>query len=214
MRRGHLVVCVAAVLLVSRVAAAQEAGQVGVTMGYPGSIGVLWHPTSRVALEPEIAFSRVRTASTFESVFFLSGVPSTTLTSELTTEGWTVSPGISARFYLGKWDNVSTYVTSGYSYHRTASTSTTTGPTGFPGGGSRTETLKMRSDAHDVRGMFGVQYAPHRKFSVFGEAGLRYSRADLPRVTSTSGIGLGSASRSGITRSFGNASAVGIAFYF
>jgi len=212
MRKGHVAVCAAAVLLVASGAAAQEAGQVGVTMGYPGVVGLLWHPTTRVALEPEIAFSRNRTTSTFESIVIFSTGLTTTTTSESTSEGWTVSPGINVRFYVGKWDNVSTYVASGYSYHRTSSTSTSTVPTGL--GGSQTQSRESVSGAHDVRGMFGVQYAPHRKFSVFGEVGLRYLTADLPRVTSTSTGGLGSASSTGTTRSFGNASAVGIAFYF
>jgi hypothetical protein len=144
------------------------------------------------------------------------GFTTTTLTSESTSEGWTLSPGINVRFYVGKWDNVSTYVGSGYSYHRTwsTSTSTSTPPIGLPGFGSRTETLELRSQAHDVRGMFGVQFAPHRKFSVFGEVGLRYSTADLPILTTSGGALLGNVSRSGSASSFGNASAVGIAFYF
>jgi hypothetical protein len=217
MRRGQLVVCAAAVLLVGRVAAGQESGQVGVTMGYPGAVGVLWHLTTRVALEPEIAFSRNRMTSTFESgIIFGTGFTTTTVTSESTSEGWTVSPGINVRFYVGKWDNVSTYVASGYSYHRTLSTSTSTSSAliGVPGVGSRSEVVELRSETHDVRGMFGVQYAPHRKFSVFGEVGLRYSTADLPQVMSSGVVGIGSLNRSGTTSSFGNASAVGIAFYF
>lgn len=217
MRRGHLVVCAAALLLVGKDAAAQEAGQVGVTMGYPGAVGVLWHLTSRVAIEPEIAFSRNRSTSTFESiVIFGTGFTTTTLTSESTAEGWTVSPGLNVRLYVGKWDNVSTYVASGYSYHRTSSTttSTSTSPIGLPGVGSRTEIVELRSASHDVRGMFGVQYAPHRKFSVFGEVGLRYSSADLPRLISTGDSVLSNVTRSGSASSFGNASAVGITFYF
>jgi hypothetical protein len=217
MQSGQLMACAAAVLMFSRVAAAQEAGQVGLTMEVPGSIGVLWHPTSRVALEPEIAFSRNRTTSTFEStISFGTGFATTTSTSESTSEGWTVSPGINLRFYVGKWDNVSTYIASGYRYHRTSSTSTSTSsaPIGLPGVGSRTEVVELRSATHDVRAMFGGQYAPHRKFSVFGEVGLRYSTSDLPQVISSSVATLGNLNRSGTVSSFGNASAVGIAFYF
>jgi hypothetical protein len=177
----------------------------------------LWHLTSRVALEPEIAFSRNRTSTIIESgLIFGTGFPTTTLTSESTSEGWTVSPGINVRFYVGKWDDVSTYVASGYRYHSSSSTSTSTSsvPTGLGGFGSRVEVVELRSETHDVRAMFGVQYAPHRKFSVFGEVGLRYSTADLPEVISTGAGAIGSLNRSGTASSFGNASAVGIAFYF
>ena len=214
MRRGHLVVCVAAALLVGRVAAAQEAGQVGVTMGYPTAVGVLWHLTSRVAIEPEIAISRIRAESQFESTVIIGTTTLTTAVLTTTTDGWTSSPGVALRIYVAKWDNVSTYVAPAYSYHRTSTTTTTTAPITFPGSGTRTDTRKSLSEAHEMRAMFGVQYAPHRKFSVFGEVGLRYADADLPRVTSVSGAGLGSASSSGTTKSFGNATAVGIAFYF
>src|SRR5688572_15813115 len=122
MRSGHLVVCVAAALLVGRVAAAQEAGQVGVTMGYPTAAGVLWHLTSRVAVEPEIAISRIRAESRFESTLILGPTTVTTTSITTTTDGWTISPGVALRVYLARWDNVSTYVAPAYVYHRTSTT--------------------------------------------------------------------------------------------
>ena len=33
---------------------AQDNPRVGLTMGYPTSIGVLWHVTDRIAIRPEI----------------------------------------------------------------------------------------------------------------------------------------------------------------
>ena len=50
-------------LLSAAVSEAQEKGQSGLTMGYPGSIGFLWHPTDRVGIRPEIAFGLSSTDS-------------------------------------------------------------------------------------------------------------------------------------------------------
>src|SRR5215210_8020139 len=105
MGRGRLVVCLAAMLVIAKAAAAQEPGQIGLTMGYPGTIGVVWHPTSRIALEPDIAFSRNRTTFTSESTLTVGLVPSinvVTFRTESAMEGWAVSPGIRVRFYLGQ----------------------------------------------------------------------------------------------------------------
>lgn len=213
MRRGHLVVCVAAVLLLGRAAAAQEPGRVGIAMGYPGAVGVLWHVTSRVAIEPEIAIAKTRVESRFDTNLIIGTTVISSASITTTTDGWTTSPGVALRIYIGKWDDVSTYIAPGYVYHHNSSTSTTTGPGGF-GGVARTETREVQSATHEVRGMFGVQYAPHRRFSVFGEVGLRYASGKLPRLTTSSGTELGGAAIGGTTKSFGNAGAVGVAFYF
>jgi len=212
MRRGQLAACVAALLLVAKPTAAQDAGRVGITMGYPGVVGVLWHVTSRVAIEPEIAISKTRLESRLDTSIVIGTTVVSSGSITTTTDGWTTSPGVSLRIYMGKWDDVSAYVAPGYVYHHTSSTSTTTGPSGLVGG-TRVETREVNSATHDVRGMFGVQYAPHRKFSVFGEVGLRYARADLPTVSASS-AGVSSATTVGTSRAFGNTGAVGIAFYF
>src|SRR3972149_2170786 len=41
------------------VSRAQERGQVGLTMGFPTSAGLIWHATDRIAVRPEITFSQV-----------------------------------------------------------------------------------------------------------------------------------------------------------
>ena len=43
-------------LLCVRTASAQDTRSFGVTMGYPASIGVLWHMNEAVAVRPEFAF--------------------------------------------------------------------------------------------------------------------------------------------------------------
>ncbi len=183
-------------------------------MGYPGSVGVLWHVTTRIAIEPEITIANIRAESRFESTVIIGNTTVSSVTLSSTTDGWTTSPGVGLRIYVGKWDNVSTYVAPAYVYHRSSTTATTTGPVGLPGSGTRAETRESESVSHDIRGMFGVQYAPHRKFGVFGEVGVRYVTSELPGVTISGSGGLGSASTSGTTRTFGNVGAVGVAFYF
>jgi len=212
MRRRRLAIGIAAVLLVARPTAAQDTGRVGITMGYPGAVGVLWHLTSRVAIEPEIAISKTRVESRVDTSIVIGSTIISSGSISTTTDGWTTSPGVSLRIYVGKWDDVSAYLAPGYVYHHNSSTSTTTAPGGF-GSVARVETRELSSTTHDVRGMFGVQYAPHRKFSVFGEVGLRYAHADLPTVAA-SGAGVSSATSVGTSRAFGNAGAVGVAFYF
>ena len=84
---------------------AQEAGQAGITMGYPGSIGILWHVSDSVAVRPEISFSTSSSDNEF-------GADTTN-----------VSGGASALFYVAKWDRVRAYVSPRFAYGRTTSDS-------------------------------------------------------------------------------------------
>ena len=46
------------VLLMASVPAhAQEGGNLGLVVGYPANIGLLWHATERVAVRPEVSFA-------------------------------------------------------------------------------------------------------------------------------------------------------------
>lgn len=58
---------VAVLLCASLPAAAQESGQVGVAMGYPGSIGIIWHASERMAIRPD--FNVAQTSSESKSGF-------------------------------------------------------------------------------------------------------------------------------------------------
>ena len=50
-------VLAAGVLLATVSANAQEQGQTGIAMGYPSSIGVIWHATDNLAIRPEVSFN-------------------------------------------------------------------------------------------------------------------------------------------------------------
>jgi hypothetical protein len=61
---------------VSGTAAAQERGRVGLTVAHPASVGLIWHPSDRVAIRPDLNLSW--TASETEgptSVFVTLGSP-------------------------------------------------------------------------------------------------------------------------------------------
>jgi len=158
-------------------AAAQERGQTGLTMGYPASLGVIWHATDKIVIRPDISMSR--TSSESETSFF--GESSS-------LDGWSVSVGASGLFYLRKWDTVRSYVSPRLAFGRSSfDTSSDFGP----------------STAKSISAFlsFGVQYTPVRKFSVFGETGYGFSRGtsetDTP-IGSTSSTSHSWNSRSGV----------------
>ena len=44
---------------IAKPAVGQEKGQVGLTVGYPASVGVVWHAVDRVAVRPEFTFTQI-----------------------------------------------------------------------------------------------------------------------------------------------------------
>jgi opacity protein-like surface antigen len=152
MRRIVFSILLALVVLLPRPAAAQDPGDVGITMGYPASIGVLWHATDRVAVRPEFSFSH-SSGETDNAEFGLS------------SSATSLATGVSVLFYVREWDKLRTYVAPRYSFARTKSN------TDSPVIGDNEAT----STTHSFTGLFGVQYSLHDRFSVFGEVGLGFS---------------------------------------
>src|SRR5581483_1699657 len=154
-------------------AAAQDAGQVGLTMGYPASIGVIWHVSDRVAVRPEISLQQIASMST--------SVTTVTNTTQTTTDQWAVGVGASALFYVHRWDALRTYVSPRFVYTRNASTnvgSLTAAATSsaiivFPN--TSPQTTEFTQQSYFVSGSFGAQYAVGAHFGVFGEVGFGYS---------------------------------------
>jgi hypothetical protein len=132
-------------------AGAQDKGKAGVSIGYPGGIGILWHATDSVAVRPEFSFNRNSTDGTTGGT------------------GWGIGTGLSVLFYLKKYDNVRTYISPRVNYTRSSSTlQVTSPPAGIP-------ELKSTSTATGGAGVFGAQYSASSRFSVFGELGLAFS---------------------------------------
>ena len=189
---------VTATVIGSGGAAAQESGQVGITMSYPSRLGLLWHVTERVALLPDVAFQRIVSGSVI-GIWAVGGPETTTRTSTTT---WEISPGINALIHLVAWDDVTTYVTAGWSHVRTSATrtdiTTTTGASvGLPPSG--TERQEFTWEGYETRGALGVRYVPRRHFGVFGEVGIEYSKTDFDDLTGSS---------------FRNRGVAGAVFYF
>lgn len=154
---------------------AQERGRVGVTMGYPASIGILWHVSDRVALRPEFSFSK--TDSTSEGIV------------DATTDFSSLGTGVSALFFSSITDNLRTYVAPRFSYTRTH------------GEGDVTEST---TTSYSMAGMFGAHYLLGSRFAVFGELGFGYTRQDSTAITTivseirTTSHGNGVGTRTGI----------------
>jgi len=197
-----------ALLVAPAVAYAQEPGKVGVTMGYPSSVGVIWQVAARVALRPEIALSR----STGDSAS--NDASGATPLSTIDSTG--VGVGLSALFYLHRWEGLRTYVSPRFSYVRTSASSSTT---------AGMSTAESTASSYLTSGSFGVQCSLGRHFGVFGEIGLGFT-ASRTALTSTLTLGVTAAvigaapSRTEIVQSSSHAhtlatrSGAGVIFFF
>lgn len=159
--------------------AAQDQGDTGITMGYPASLGFIYHVTARFAVRPELSFSRGETE--IEQLF-----------GETESSIWSVGLGVSGLFYIKEWDRVRAYVSPRYAYSRNRSTSELA---------LTEQSSTTTTTVHLFMGAFGAQYAPTERFSVFGEVGLGYNsqrvrsnlsstRADARTVSSRTGVGI------------------------
>jgi hypothetical protein len=152
---------VAAITAVSGPAGAQDAPKVGVTMGYPAAVGVLWNAADRFALRPEFTWSRSSNDSPATSDPLLG-----TITNATTSDGWQTGVGLSSLFYVGRHEKLRTYVSPRMTYSQTkSSVSVSNGPVSSSGDGWSWSTS----------GSFGAQYAVAPRFAVFGEVGVNYT---------------------------------------
>jgi hypothetical protein len=177
-------------------ATAQEAGDVGLTMGYPAAVGVVWHITDAIALRPDVTVSTSSTESTSTTSGFGGGA---TLVSTTTSTSWTTAVGLSALFYLKTIDRVRLYLAPRAAYLRTTIDIDDDQPLAG--------TFDNESDGFVAAGAFGAQFNAHERFAIFGELGLQYTSQ-----TSTSAFAL-TRNRSE-NRTAGLRSAVGVTLYF
>jgi hypothetical protein len=174
----------------------QDSGRVGLTMGYPASIGVIWQVSDRVAVRPELSFTDSTSESTSVLTIFGSGGVTTTTTQRSTTDSTTIGTGASLLYYAGRWESLRTYLSPRFGYTR--NTSSTTPPSAIAavtGGPANTE---FTSTSYFVSGSFGAQYGLGRRFGIFGELGFGYSHIKSQNNLSLAGNGSG---RSVSTRS-------------
>jgi len=171
-------------ILMSGSAHAQEPGKVGVTMGYPSAVGVIWQASDAIAIRPVITFAGTLSDST------------------ATTSGasnWNVGTTISALFYVKKYDNVRTYVSPSYRYSHTSTTITPS--SAVPNVG----TIGTTANSNGATGSFGAEYAPVKRVRIYGEVGFSYAHSttsgSTPSVLNSTG------------NSWGTTAGVGFVFY-
>jgi hypothetical protein len=131
---------------IAAIAHAQDAGRVGLTTGYPASIGIQWHISERTAIRPEISFAT--SSSSSQSLI------------NATTDFSSFGTGVSLLFFSPLRDNLKLYVAPRFGYSRTSGT---------------TEFTESNTDIYSIGGSFGGHYALGRRFALFGEAGFQYS---------------------------------------
>jgi hypothetical protein len=160
--------------------------RIGITMGYPASVGLIWHVTERLAVRPELSFSFGTTEGTGAGTF------------ETSSDSWSVDIGVSALFHLRQWDALRTYVAPRFTYSRGESTVDSSSFTGT--------TTELNTSGVTIAGLFGASYALHPRFSVFGEVGVGFSDSQ-----STSSVALGIRTDA---KRFGTQTGVGVVLYW
>lgn len=193
--RWSVVAAVALSILMSPSPAdAQPARTIGVTMGYPAGVGLLWHVSDRVGLRPDVTVSRGTTDTTTTASGF--GGPVSTTSSQ---SDWTVSTGISVLVTLGEVDRLRIYAVPRVAYLRAkTSNDASTGSLGNYG---------STTDGVIASGGIGAHYRLGDRVAIFGESGVQYQRQTFETGYSTA--------RSKATLSVvGLRSALGLVVYF
>ena len=184
-RVRSLVLAVTAIVTFACDAAAQS-GQLGLSIGYPAALGVLWQPTALVGVRPEFTFDLFNADST--SVSRLG-------TSRFSTDTRLVGVGLSALFRVYREENLSVYVSPRYVHRRGTTTVVQDVPANVFVAGSDDREI----EGHSITGSLGARYGLGARFGVFGELGVDHSREDTTdpatesRITRTgirSGVGV------------------------
>ena len=189
------------ITLTSTAARAQEPGRIGIAMGYPASVGVVWHVSDRFALRPELSLSQVSSTST-SVVTTVLGSSVTSTTTQSSTDQWQLGVGASALVYLQRWDALRTYVSPRFAYTRGTVDGTigSVNSAGQPATSPTTTTFTQNT--YFVSGSFGAQYALGMRFAVFGELGLGWSHnsteSDQAGAGNTDGHTIGTRSGAGV----------------
>jgi hypothetical protein len=186
---------VMAVMLAGGPAAAKAAGDIGITMGYPAAIGVVWHITDAVAIRPDVSMTWTSSESVTTTVL-PPGAPPVTSTSMV--DAWNTAVGISALFYLQTADRFRVYLVPRAAYLRSTQDLQS---------GGLTTAIDTTSNGYLLSGSVGAQVAAHDRFSIFGELGVQYS-------TQRSEVSFSSSRSENENRTFGLRSAVGVTVYF
>jgi hypothetical protein len=184
----------------ARAASAQDE-RVGLTMGYPTAVGVLWQVSDRLAIRPE--FSWAHQAIENDSNF-----------AQGTSDSSGVGVGISALVRLRQWGQVRSYVAPRFEVVRTSVETTidlpSLFPPGFPSPVPTSQSTTTTGTAYEGGASIGVQASPAAHFGVFGEVGLMYGRS---KTTGDASVLQPSPSSTRVN-SVGLRSAIGVILFF
>ena len=158
-----LILGVAVLAAVPSEAPAQDTPHIGLSIGYPASLGLLWEASTRVAVRPELSLDFAEAKHTSSDSF---GV------SHSSSEAWQVGIGISALFFVHREESLSLYLSPRYVHRRSISkTSHDERPGVIVLAPGDRETI-----GHTLSGSFGARYAMSTRFGVFGELGMSHER--------------------------------------
>ena len=209
-----------ACLLLPAAASAQDAPRFGIVMGFPAQVGALWNVSGRLALRPQIDWTRGATESTTTTTGIVSfpvtgPIVTATTTTTTSSSNWNIGTGVSALIYLTPHDALRTYVAPGFTYSRsTSTTQSTTTRTDvdilpLPPTTAVSPTTTHGSN-YTTTALFGAQYTLGTRFGVFGELGLAYVHSgDVPTFSVGSII-----QRDASNWSVGVRSGVGVILFF
>jgi hypothetical protein len=211
MRLFALCTCAALLIVATERPAPAQDHPFGASIAYPGAIGVIWQPATRLALRPDFRFTYSSTSP-----------EATTGDVAIDNHDWTFGTGISALLYVHADGPFRVYVSPRYAYKHETSEITTSiplasllpsvpsFPISLPPGIPSTLTSSVNAHSHDhsVAGLIGGEYRVGERFGIFGELGLEFAHA-----TSTSQP-IFDAPLRGSSWSVGTTSAVGVNLYF
>ena len=180
--------CVLAILLcVSRPALAQEAGQTGLTIGFPGAIGMIFHVSEGVAVRPDFTFSRSSSDNGCQAAQ-QHGVE----LRRRRQRTFLHRDGARPRWYLLQ----SSFRLLAFQQRQRRD--------------SATVASTSHSNTYQYSGSFGLQYMPVRRFGVYGEAGVQYSRSDSVFTAGSPSTSSGKSTGSSV----GTRAGIGLVWYF
>lgn len=165
------------VLLSATRAAAQERDGFGLVMGHPASVGVIVPVATWLSLRPDVSLFRASSKSPTATTINGTVVDA----SDSTFNTWNVTVGVSALFYVGRWDNLRTYVSPRFAFLKTAHSSTVPGT--FVSAATSSDQI-----GYLTSGSFGARYTLGPHFGVFGEVGLNHTYMTTETVSQLSGV--------------------------
>jgi hypothetical protein len=108
-------------------------------------------------------------------------------TTTSTSTSSTVGPAISALIYLSKGEALRTYLSPRFTYARGTTTTELAGPLPNAVPTIQRDTT-VSTNTYGGSGSIGAQYTPAKRFALFGEIGVDYSRRTNTPDTSVSRI--------------------------